>query len=117
MLDENMDLLDRLLWIYLCNEVDCITVDDAISASKKAREEGLWDICKDYLKEELRESARLIASQMVDDEVYDRDFGLTKEEYSKKQERAKSGCKTCNDAELETKPIQIRKGTMFGDII
>jgi hypothetical protein len=105
MLDENMDLLDRLLWIYLCNEVDYITVERAISAFKEARKNGLWDICKEYLKEELREAASLIASQTIDE--YDKKYyhtcndipGGEKLRYptplttNLKQEKAKSGCR------------------------
>ena len=65
MLDEKTDLLDRIMWIVLCEQMSSFTVETAINVSKEAKEQGLWEICKSYIMEELRESARLMANQMV----------------------------------------------------
>lgn len=102
MLDENMDLLDRMLWIYLCLQTDVqdISVSTAIEISKEARKNGLWDICKDYLKEELKEAANLIANQMIEEHEDERYYQTCND--VEPEEKAKSGCKSAH---------------MFGDII
>lgn len=114
MLDEyagKTDLLDRLMWIVLCEQMSGYTVETAINVSKEAKEQGLWEICKSYIMEELRESARLMANQMV---------GVNHEA----EEQDERYYKTCNDIGPEDednypKPTGPAKhtGCMFGDIL
>ena len=95
MLNEKTDLLDRIMWIVLCEQMGGYTVETAINVSKEAKEQGLWEICKSYLMEELRESARLMASQMV---------GVNHEAEEK------------DDYPKPTQPVK-HTGCMFGDIL
>jgi len=121
MLDENMDLLDRMLWIYLCLQTDVqgISVSTAIEISKEARKNGLWDICKDYLKEELKEAANLIANQMIEEHEEELCPGCGSEGplHARFCEDERY-YQTCNDVEPEEKAKSGCKSShMFSDII
>jgi len=86
-----MDLIDKMLWILLATtlEQNGMTTAQMINVAKGYRDSEIYEICKEYVREEMLEAAALMASHFAGEEMEKIELEVQR----KAREKARSGCK------------------------
>lgn len=82
-----MDLIDKIMWILLANTLEehGMTTGQMINVVKDYRNTEIYEVCKEYIREEMLEAAALMASYFAGE-------GINKVKLEV-QKKVKTGCK------------------------
>lgn len=91
--DKKGDLIDKNLYVFLINTLEDhgLSTGEAVTLMKGHKDTEVYEICKEYIREELLESAALIASHLLGEHVDMMVLDIQKK--AKSGTKVKTGCK------------------------